>query len=106
MLFYLVTVLKNRGDFIKNIIIQLVNFVNSAIHVDDFVCCFEYKRDEERLDRNLGHRMKKFGLELAAEKTRMLQCGRFARSNALEHGYKLQTFAFLGFKHVCGVDKL
>lgn len=73
--------------------------------VDDFVCCFEYKRDAERLDRNLVHRMRKFGLELAPEKTRMLQCGRFARSNALEHGYKLQTFEFLGFKHVCGFDK-
>lgn len=41
--------------------------------VDDFVCCFEYKRDAERLDRNLVHRVKKFGLELAPEKTRILQ---------------------------------
>lgn len=72
--------------------------------VDDFVCCFQYKRDAERLDRNLVYRMKKFGLELAPEKMRMMQFGRFARSNALRYEDKPGTFEFLGFKHVCGVD--
>lgn len=73
--------------------------------VDDFVCCFQYKRDAERLDRLLVKRMRKFGLELAPEKTRMIQFGRFARGNLQRFNAKPETFTFLGFKHVCGVDK-
>ena len=71
---------------------------------DDFVACFQYKRDAERLDRILKHRMKKFSLELATEKTRMLLFGRFARERMAEYGKKPETFEFLGFKHVCGTD--
>jgi hypothetical protein len=48
--------------------------------------------------------MKKFGLELAPEKTRMLLFGRFARERMAEYGKKPETFEFLGFKHVCGTD--
>lgn len=71
---------------------------------DDFVACFQYKRDAERLDRILKKRMKKFSLELAPEKTRMLLFGRFARERMAEFGKKPDTFEFLGFKHVCGTD--
>jgi RNA-directed DNA polymerase len=72
---------------------------------DDFVACFQYKRDAERLDRTLTLRMKKFSLELAPEKTRMLLFGRFARARMAEYGEKPETFAFVGFKHVCGTDR-
>ncbi len=72
---------------------------------DDFVACFQYKRDAERLDRILKHRMKKFCLELAPEKTRMLRFGRFARERMAEYGTKPETFEFLGFKHVTGTDR-
>jgi group II intron reverse transcriptase/maturase len=72
---------------------------------DDFVACFQYKRDAERLDRILKRRMKKFSLELAPEKTRMLPFGRFAREDAAKYGAKPGAFDFLGFKHVCGTDK-
>lgn len=72
--------------------------------VDDFVACFQYKRDAERLNRILIKRMGKFGLELAPEKTRLIQFGRFAQSNLLRYEAKAETFVFLGFKHVCGVD--
>jgi len=72
---------------------------------DDFVACFQYKRDAERLDRILKRRMKKFSLELAPEKTRMLPFGRFAREDAAKYGGKPGSFDFLGFNHVCGTDK-
>jgi group II intron reverse transcriptase/maturase len=72
---------------------------------DDFVACFQYKRDAERLGRYLVIRMRKFGLELAPEKTRMLLFGRFARERMAEFGKKPETFEFLGFKHVCGIDR-
>lgn len=72
---------------------------------DDFVVCFQYKRDAERFDRYLTERLSGFGLELAREKTRMLLFGRFARERKAEYGEKPETFEFLGFKHVCGVDR-
>jgi group II intron reverse transcriptase/maturase len=70
--------------------------------VDDFVVCFQYKRDAEDLHRRLGMRFGKFNLELAPEKTRILQFGRFAAESKAEYGGRPETFTFLGFKHVCG----
>jgi RNA-directed DNA polymerase len=72
--------------------------------VDDFVVAFQYKRDAENFDRKLRIRMKRFGLSLAPEKTRMILFGRFARERAESYGGQPGTFEFLGFKHVCGVD--
>ncbi len=73
--------------------------------VDDFVCCFQNREDAEKFDLELKERMKKFSLELAAEKTRMLQFGKFARSNLAKKSLKPETFTFLGFEHICGTDK-
>lgn len=72
---------------------------------DDFVVCFQYKHDTERFERCLTERMRDFGLELAREKTRLLLFGRFARERMAEYGKKPETFEFLGFKHVCGIDR-
>jgi group II intron reverse transcriptase/maturase len=69
--------------------------------VDDFVVCFQSKRDAEDFHRRLGVRLEKFNLELAPEKTRILQFGRFAADDA-KYGERPETFTFLGFKHVCG----
>jgi RNA-directed DNA polymerase len=41
-------------------------------YADDVGCAFEYQADAERFDRELGQRLGKFGLELAAGKTRVL----------------------------------
>jgi hypothetical protein len=47
-----------------------------------------------------------FGLELAEEKTRRMLFGRFAAITRLRHRLgRPETFEFLGFKHVCGVDR-
>lgn len=72
---------------------------------DDFVVCFQYKRDAENFQRELAARFARFNLELAEEKTRLLLFGRFARDRAAEYGIQPETFEFLGFKHVCGTDK-
>lgn len=73
--------------------------------VDDFVVCFQYKRDAEGLHRRLGMRFGKFNLELAPEKTRVLQFGKFAAESKAEYGERPETFTFLGFKHVCGIGR-
>jgi group II intron reverse transcriptase/maturase len=74
-------------------------------YADDFVCCFQYKDEAERFYRALGERMEKFGLELAEEKTRILEFGRFATENRRTRGEgKPETFSFLGFTFYCSMD--
>ncbi len=45
---------------------------------DDFVVGFEHRDDAERFLADLRERFAKFGLELHAEKTRLIEFGRFA----------------------------
>jgi group II intron reverse transcriptase/maturase len=72
---------------------------------DDFVACFQYREDAERFRQNLKDRLKEFGLEMAEEKTRCIEFGRFARENAYKRGEKPKEFTFLGFTHYCGKTK-
>lgn len=71
-------------------------------YYDDFVCCFQNKWETERFYENLIERFKKFGLELALDKTKILEFGRFARRNRAKRGLrKPETFDFLGFTFYC-----
>ena len=69
---------------------------------DDFVACFRYKDDAERFRQGLKEQLEGVGLELAEEKTRCIEFGRFARENAYKRGEKPKEFTFLGFTHYCG----
>lgn len=74
-------------------------------YCDDFVCCFQNKWEAEIFYQKLQERFKKFGLELAMEKTKILEFGRFARQNRERRGEsKPATFDFLGFTFYCGMD--
>lgn len=74
-------------------------------YCDDFVCCFQYKQDAEKFYQELPKRFAKFGLELADEKTRILEFGRFAVKNRAARGEgKPETFDFLGFTFYCSMD--
>lgn len=72
---------------------------------DDFLACFQYKSDAEDFQRRLEDRLEGFGLELAKEKTRCIEFGRFAREDAYKRGGKPKEFTFLGFTHYCGKTK-
>lgn len=69
---------------------------------DDFVACFQYQSDATAFREQLEDRLQGFGLELAPEKTRCIEFGRFAREKARKRGQKPQEFTFLGFTHYCG----
>jgi RNA-directed DNA polymerase len=69
---------------------------------DDFVACFQYKEDAESFQKRLRDRLEGFGLEVAEEKTRGIEFGRFAREEASRRGEKPKEFTFLGFTHYCG----
>jgi RNA-directed DNA polymerase len=72
---------------------------------DDFLACFQYKGDAEHFENRLNDRLKDFCLEVAKEKTRCIEFGRFARANARKRGQKPKEFTFLGFTHYCGKTK-
>ena len=72
---------------------------------DDFLACFQYKNDAEDFQRRLEDRLEGFGLELAKEKTRCIEFGRYARESAYNHGGKPEEFTFLGLTHYCGKTK-
>jgi RNA-directed DNA polymerase len=57
----------------------------------------------ESSTEELRERLAKFGLELHADKTRLIEFGRFAAQNRKQRGEgKPETFTFLGFTHFCG----
>jgi len=70
---------------------------------DDFVVGFQHRREAERFLTELRERFAQFGLSLHAEKTRLIEFGRFAAENRSTRGEgKPETFAFLGLTHICG----
>jgi RNA-directed DNA polymerase len=71
-------------------------------YADDYIVGFQHQRDAQRFLADLRGRLARFGLELAAEKTRLIEFGRFAAQNRQSRGQaKPETFDFLGFKHIC-----
>ena len=73
---------------------------------DDYVAGFQHREDAERFLADLRDRFAMFGLELAAEKTRLIEFGRFAAERRQSRGRpKPETFEFLGFTHICGKDR-
>jgi group II intron reverse transcriptase/maturase len=70
---------------------------------DDFVVGFQHREDAERFWADLRDRLAGFALEPNAEKTRLIEFGRFAvRDRAARGMGKPETFRFLGFTHICG----
>src|SRR5579864_1818875 len=72
-------------------------------YADDLVLGFQYRAEAERFLREFRERLAKFGLELQADKTRLIEFGRFAARNRKQRGEgKPETFTFLGLTHFCG----
>jgi RNA-directed DNA polymerase len=67
-------------------------------YADDLVVGFESRAEAERFLEEFRERLLKFGLELHAEKTRLIEFGRFAAQSREQRGEgKPETFTFLGF---------
>ena len=72
-------------------------------YADDFVICVQYKDEAVKILEGLKARLGKFNLEIAEDKTRLIEFGRFAKQNAKAKGEQVSTFNFLGFTHF--IDK-
>ncbi|AFV01916.1 Retron-type RNA-directed DNA polymerase [Dehalobacter sp. UNSWDHB] len=67
-------------------------------YCDDFVCAFQYKGDADKFYRSLPKRLEKFGLELAVDKTQIIQFNRWLRKQS-------SSFEYLGFEFRWGVSR-
>jgi RNA-directed DNA polymerase len=67
-------------------------------YADDWVCAFRYQSEAARFYRALPGRLRKFKLELATEKTRILRFSRF-------HPSMKRRFTFLGFEFFWKLDR-
>lgn len=66
-------------------------------YADDFVCGFGREEDAQHFYSELEERLRKFGLELAAAKTRVMPFSRYRRGET--------SFDFLGFEFRWGTDR-
>ena len=67
-------------------------------YADDFVACFEWRHEAEAFEKALKTRLAKFGLEVAADKTKTL---RFGSNGGPYNG----RFDFLGFEFYWEPDR-
>lgn len=75
-------------------------------YADDFVCTFQDWREAHKFYASLEKRLSKFGLEIASEKSKILEFGKFATENRKRVGKgKPETFDFLGFTHYCSIGR-
>lgn len=66
-------------------------------YADDFVCGFGREAEAQRFYSELEERLRKFGLELAKDKTRVIPFSRYRRGET--------SFDFLGFEFRWGTDR-
>jgi len=66
-------------------------------YAEDFVCGFGRAEEAERFYNELEARLRKFGLELAKDKTRVMPFSRYRQGET--------SFEFLGFEFRWGVDR-
>ena len=70
-------------------------------YADDYVACFQQEIDAKRFMEEMEQRLQKFHLEVAPEKTKLLEFGVFAQLRVKARGERVETFDFLGFTHYC-----
>jgi group II intron reverse transcriptase/maturase len=72
-------------------------------YADDLVIGFEHEEDARRFLDAMHERFAAFALSLHPDKTRLIEFGRHAAADRRRRGVgRPETFAFLGFTHICG----
>jgi hypothetical protein len=84
---------------------RLKGETHAARFADDFILCFQYREDAEKVLDVLKKRFEKYGLTLHPDKTRLMEFGRTALAKSEKPGGpKPATFDFLGFTSEAGED--
>jgi RNA-directed DNA polymerase len=70
-------------------------------YCDEFIVGFQHKDETEQFLSDLRARFHRFHLELHSDKTRLIECGRWASERRQRRGQgKPETFDFLGLTHI------
>ena len=80
---------------------KLKGYVKLIRYADDFVVCFQSGKEAKEFGEALKQRLSKFGLEIAEDKSRIIEFGRYVWQRAQQESRKTATFNFLGFTHYC-----
>lgn len=91
--------------FVKSVKPRISGYVEMVRYADDFLICTENWEECELILKGIEKRLKKFGLELSEEKTRIVEFGRKAYDDRNNRGSKPGTFNFLGFTHFCSKSR-
>jgi len=87
--------------WIEHVKPKLEGYIGMIRYADDFVICVQLKSTARKLMEMLKGCLGKVKLELAEDKTRLIEFGRFAEENAKRKGRRTETFNFLGISHYC-----
>ncbi len=83
--------------------------INGRIYLvrycDDFIIGCTNEQAAEKVWRELGDRLKKFGLEISETKSRLIKFGLKAYLKSGRDRKKVKTFDFLGFTHYMGESR-
>ena len=71
-------------------------------YADDHICMVQYADEAAETMEAMKARYSEYGLELNAEKSRVISFGRYEEENARRQNRKANAFDFLGFTHYCG----
>ena len=74
-------------------------------YADDFIVCFQSGIGAKAFGEQLKQRLNKFGLEIAGEKSKIIEFGRYVWERSQRGGTKVGTFDFLGITHYCGKSR-
>ena len=82
---------------------SLLGTAHLVRYCDDFVVGFQRRGEAEAFLERLRERFARFGLQLHADKTRLIRFGKYARRDSpLDNRDRPETFEFLGFTHISG----
>ena len=87
--------------FEKRIKQQSHGYARQIRYADDYIACFQSEQEAVRYMEAMEARLKQFHLEVAPEKTRQIEFGKYAQAKAKSRGEKVETFNFLGLTHYC-----
>ena len=84
---------------------EIAGYTEMIRYADDFIIGVQTKQEAEQILKEIKVRLKKFKLEVSAEKTKIIEFGRYAKENAKNRGKaKPDTFDFLGFTHYVSIS--
>ena len=84
---------------------QQKGYAQLVRYADDFIVCFQSGIGAKAFGEQLKLRLNKFGLEIAEEKSKIIEFGRYVWERSQREGMKVATFDFLGITHYCGKSR-